>query len=530
MSSEAHPELQAQARRLRSRGLATLAEGQGREAAYRLRVGGLVAELGKHWLDDEARNSLFEILAGTHWPEARDRLLSGGWSNQSEGRAVLHSALRAREGEFVVGGRDLGKEALGVRARIDQLGRDLRSGEFRGASSGRISDVVNVGIGGSELGPRLVVEALGPSAKESLRTRFVSAADGEHLRRTLTDLDPATTLVCLVSKSFTTSETMLNAHALKAWACESLGPEALARNFIAATSEPARARAFGISPDNIFEFWPAVGGRFSVWSAAGISAHLAMGAERYGEFLDGARAMDRHFATADAASNLPFWLAALSFFYGEAFGAHAHAMLAYDDRLRSWPAYVQQLSMESNGKGQGPKGEPRERSAAVTFGGTGANAQHAFMQLLHQGTHFVPTDFFMAKQPGPAGADLHRIQLANAIAQSRALMTGTGPRLDAQPHLHCAGGQPSTTFVLDELNATNLGALMACFEHKTFLEGLFWGVNSFDQWGVQLGKGIAGEVESRLQAPTPPSASEVHASLDASSEALIALLKGELDG
>jgi glucose-6-phosphate isomerase len=387
-----------------------------------------------------------------------------------------------------------------VLARMGAFAEAVRVGAWRGAADEPIRAVVNIGIGGSDLGPRMAVAALAADRRPDLDIRFAANVDASDLAAALAGLDPRRTLVIVASKTFTTAETMANAEAARAWLLRGLGDQASARrHLIAVTARPQAAQAFGVAPGNIFEFWDWVGGRYSLWSAVGLPVALAAGMDKFVQLLEGAHRMDLHFRRAPLNKNLPAILALLGVWYIDFFGAATHAVLPYDERLRFLPAYLQQADMESNGKSVGIDGRPVEAATApILWGGTGTNSQHAFFQLLHQGTHLVPADFIAAAQGEPHDQARHDMLIANFIAQSAALMRGRSAD-EARAELkgeHAAhgvfpGDRPSTSIMFPRLEASTLGALIALYEHKIFVQGVIWGLNSFDQWGVELGKRMA---------------------------------------
>ena len=443
-------------------------------------------------------------------------MFAGARINETEDRAVLHALLRDSRDSPVC---DVG-DALraGVESSLDSMERfseAVRSGGWRGRTGQRITDVVNIGIGGSDLGPRMVCRALAPYA-DGPRTHFVSNIDGAHLTSTLERLDPARTLFVVASKTFTTMETMTNARAARRWIVDSLGEDAaVARHFVAASTNRAAVAEFGISPDSMFEFQDWVGGRYSLWSAIGLPIAIATGMERFRELLAGAHAMDLHFRDAPLDRNMPVTLALLGTWYVNFFGVETHAVLAYDQRLDRFAAHLQQLDMESNGKSVTLEGTTADYATGpIVWGEPGTNGQHAFFQLLHQGTRLVPADFIVAVHCDHTLADQHRLLVANCLAQSEALMLGKSahevrselevsgdPTRNADslvPHKVFDGNRPSSTLLLDRLDAATLGALIALYEHKVFVQGAIWNVNSFDQWGVELGKALATSIAREL--------------------------------
>lgn len=458
---------------------------------------GIFLDYSKNRITAETVQRLLALARAADVEGWRRRLFDGALVNTSEGRAALHPALRERSSRS--------KVASAVRttlSRMRDFGADVRSGK-------RFTHVIHIGIGGSLLGPKLACAALAPPGETGIEVRFLSNVDGADFARAVQGLDAARTLFVVVSKTFATEETLANAQAAREWVAAKLGESAVARHFAAVTAARARAEAFGIPPRSVFELWDWVGGRFSLWSAAGLSCALVLGQDRFEEMLEGAHALDRHFRTAPLGKNLPVLLALIGVWNTNILGFRARAVIPYDSRLKSLPAYLQQLEMESNGKSVTREGHPvRRASAPVVFGAPGTDAQHAFFQLLHQGPHPVPVDFVAAVEPGPGPKAQRPILLANLLAQSEALMRGrdaaearAAMRAEGMspaeirrllPHRVFAGNRPSTTILLRRLDPFHLGLLLALYEHKTFVEGVLWGVNSFDQWGVELGKQLAG--------------------------------------
>jgi glucose-6-phosphate isomerase len=498
-----------------------------RLSALTVRAAGLTLDLSKQpW-------SLGGLEAGVALARAggvearRAALFSGAAINTSEDRAVLHPALRAAEGaHFKAKGEPVSGEVQAVRAAMAKFAADVRSGAYRGAGGHAFRNVVHIGIGGSDLGPRLVWEALRP-LDAPIALRFAANVDGSDIAATLEGLDPAQTLVVAVSKTFTTQETLANALAARAWLRAALGP-AGDRHLVAVSANPEAVAAFGVSPERLFAFRDWVGGRFSVWSAVGLSCVIGLGADVFEAFLAGAAAMDDHFLSAPLESNAPVLLALAQIFNRDGLGRAARAVIPYSQRLRLLPSFLQQLEMESNGKRVGMDGQPVARpTAPVVFGEPGTNGQHAFFQMLHQGTDVVPLEFVgvARNDEGPPGA--HAKLLSNLLAQAEALMIGRSEAdvreelktkgLDEAamevlaPQRAFPGDRPSSLIMMDRLTPQALGALIALYEHKVLVEGVLWGINSFDQWGVELGKLLAGrilpELEGGPRAPHDPSTS-----------------------
>ncbi|MGH8681221.1 MAG: glucose-6-phosphate isomerase [Burkholderiales bacterium] len=478
--------------------------------------GGIYADYSKQRVTDETLGLLLALARERGLAQWRDRMFAGEPINTSEARPAWHVALRSATPP---------PEVAATLARMRSLVDRAHRWALRGASGRPLRTVINLGIGGSDLGPRLATHALRGFGAGRIHARFVANVDPADLDAALEGLDPDTTLFVIASKTFTTVETLDNARRARAWLVRTLGeaPD-LAAHFIAVTANRDAARAWGIAADRIFPMWDWVGGRYSVWSAVGLPLALVVGMTAFGEFLDGARAMDEHFRTAPLASNLPVILGLLGVWYGDFCGAQTHAVLPYAADLRELPAYLQQLEMESNGKRVDRDGVPVDYATApVVWGAAGTNGQHAFHQLLHQGTLLVPTDFIVPARPA-TGADpgAHRLLLANALAQSAALAFGGGD--PAAPERRCPGNQPSTTIVLPRLDPRSLGALLALYEHKVFVQGVVWGINSFDQWGVELGKAMAKGLGAALDGGQA-------AAMDSSTRALIARIRaaGEAD-
>ncbi|HYC45692.1 MAG TPA: glucose-6-phosphate isomerase [Burkholderiales bacterium] len=475
---------------------------------------GLLLDFSKHWLTDETLRLLASLADSRDLRGAISRLLSGENVNATEGRAALHTALRANRA-VTLGGHDVTRDVARVRAQMRGFTDALRGGAVRGASGRAITTIVHIGIGGSDLGPALAVEALGPYAAPMPGVRFMSNVDGAHVEAVLAGLDPDTTLAIVVSKTFSTQETLTNAKTVQHWLSAAVGAGAGA-HFAAVTANASAARDFGIAPERTFEFWDWVGGRYSLWSAVGLPIAAAVGMDAFEAMCDGARAMDEHFATAPFERNMPVVMALLGVWYGDFFNARAHAVLPYDMRLRRFPDYLQQLEMESNGKRATLGGEFVDYATCpVVWGAPGTNGQHAFFQMLHQGTQVVPADFIACCRPHHTLPEHHAILLANCCAQAEALMRGkttdeVRAELEAQdvraadierltPHKVFPGNRPSSTLLLDALTPRRLGALIALYEHKVYAQSVIWGINAFDQWGVELGKRLADRILPELE-------------------------------
>lgn len=486
---------------------------------FSLRLGPLLLDYAKHRVTERTLALLFELAETAQLSHWRDQLRRGAPINLSEGRAVLHMALRGTASDdYCVAGQSVMPAVLAVRARMADFAQRVRSGAWKGFDGQAIKTVVNIGIGGSDLGALLACQALVPFADSGLTVRFVSNLDGQHLAQTLADLNPATTLFIVASKSFTTPETLLNAEAARDWLLRTAPASAVAQHFVAVSSQTERVCAFGIDPVNMFEFWDWVGGRYSVWSAVGLPLMLAIGEAGFDQFLAGARAMDTHFFTAPFAQNAPVIMALLGVWYNTFYGAHSHAVIPYDQGLARFPAYLQQLDMESNGKRVGRQGETLDfDTGPIIWGEVGVNSQHAFFQLLHQGTRLIPCDFVVPMHTHYPVGQQHAALVANCFAQSEALMRG---KTDAEllveladlpddtrdmllPQKRFLGNQPSSTLAFEAITPYSLGMLMALYEHKVFVQGVIWGINSFDQWGVEYGKQLARRIEPELHHPLP---------------------------
>jgi glucose-6-phosphate isomerase len=446
--------------------------------------------------------------------------MSGDRINNTENRPALHTALRANT-PVMLDGHDVTQEVARVRAQMRRFSDALRAGSAKGATGSAITDVVNIGIGGSDLGPALAVEALAPYAARKPRVHFMSNVDGAHVQAVLEPLDPETTLAIIASKTFTTQETLTNAKSVRTWLAKTVG-ERTGEHFAAVTANSRAAQAFGIGNDRIFEFWDWVGGRYSLWSAVGLAIAIAVGMDGYEAMCEGARDMDEHFASAPLGRNMPVMMALLGIWYGDFHGTAAHAILPYDMRLKRFPDYLQQLEMESNGKRVTRDGEAVDYSTCpVVWGAPGTNGQHAFFQMLHQGTQMVPGDFIACRKPHHDLAEHHAILLANCFAQTEALMRGktadeARAEMQAQgvsasdlerlvPHKVFPGNRPTSTLLLDALTPRALGGLIALYEHKVFAQSVIWGVNAFDQWGVELGKRLADRILPELKNAGPVS-------------------------
>ncbi|MFI5980998.1 glucose-6-phosphate isomerase [Streptomyces sp. NPDC051555] len=511
----------------------------GRGTGYTLRAGDLHIDYSKHLVTDETLGLLRELAAATGVAELRERMFRGEKINTTEDRAVLHTALRAAPDDVVeVDGENVVPAVHAVLAKMGGFADRVRSGEWRGFTGERIKNVVNIGIGGSDLGPAMAYEALRAFTDRRLNLRFVSNVDGADLHEAVLGLDPAETLFIIASKTFTTIETITNATSAREWLLAGLGGDkaAVARHFVALSTNAEKVTDFGIDPDNMFEFWDWVGGRYSFDSAIGLSLMIAIGPGAFGEMLEGFRTMDRHFRTAPPEQNAPFLMGLLGIWYGGFHDAQAHAVLPYSHYLSRFTAYLQQLDMESNGKSVDREGNPVDwQTGPVVWGTPGTNGQHAYYQLLHQGTKVIPADFIGFARPvaelSPALAAQHDLLMANFFAQTQALAFGKTPdevraegvAEELVPHKTFLGNHPTTTILARDLTPSVLGQLIALYEHKVFVQGAVWNIDSFDQWGVELGKVLAKRVE-----PALTEGAEVPG-LDASTRALVATYR-ELRG
>jgi len=498
------------------------------------RAGDLVLDYSKHRVDRGALDALLAVARRAGVAERRDAMFRGDRINTTEDRAVLHVALRMpRDATLVVDGRDV---VVDVHAVLDAMGavaERIRSGAWTGHTGQRIRSVVNIGIGGSDLGPAMAHEALRDYADPAIECRFVSNVDPVDLYAETHDLDPATTLFVVSSKTFTTQETLTNARAARTWLLDGLacGDEAVARHFVAVSTNRAGVVDFGIDPDNMFGFWDWVGGRYSYDSAIGFSLMVAIGPAAFADMLAGFHAVDRHFADTPFEANLPVLQGMLNVWYANFFGAETHAVLPYSQRLARFPAYLQQLTMESNGKSVRRDGSPVEGSTGEIFWGEpGTNGQHAFYQLIHQGTRLIPADFIGFAISTHEDGDRQDLLMANCLAQTRALAFGRtaeevaaeGTPADVVPHKVMPGNHPTSTILASELTPSVLGQLVALYEHTVFVEGAVWGIDSFDQWGVELGKVMAGQLGPALSADGAPDLAD----LDSSTAQLVRTYRG----
>ena len=486
----------------------------GRAAALSFQAGDLHADLSKHRLTGETVGLLVALAERAGLRRRIDAMFAGEKINTTERRAVLHVALRAPEGaSILVDGVDVVPAVHATLARMRAFSEQVRGGAWTGATGRPIRNVVNLGIGGSDLGPAMACQALRPWSDRSRRFRFVSNVDGADILEATRDLDPAETLFVVSSKTFTTLETLTNARTARDWLVRALGEDAVARHFVAVSTNAEQVAAFGIDPANMFEFWDWVGGRYSLPSAIGLSLMLAVGPERFQELLAGYRTMDEHFRTAPFERNLPVLLGLIGVWYRDFFDAATLAVLPYSQYLARFPAYLQQLDMESDGKSVTLDGRPAGvQTGPVVWGEPGTNGQHAFYQLIHQGTQLVPCDFIGFCRPAEEVGDHHDLLMANFLAQTQALAFGrTAAEVAAEgvppelvPHRTFPGNRPSTTILAPALSPGVLGQLVALYEHKVLVQGTVWGINSFDQWGVELGKQLAGRIAGELAEPGEP--------------------------
>jgi glucose-6-phosphate isomerase len=475
----------------------------------------LYVDFSKHRITDETLDLLLALAAAAGVRERSAEMFAGAHLNATEDRAVLHTALRLPpDAELVVDGQDVVGDVHQVLDRMSEFAGRVRSGRWTGHTGKRVETVVNIGIGGSDLGPAMVYRALEAYTDPGIEVRYVSNIDGTDIARALDGLDAATTLFVVCSKTFTTLETLTNARTARDWLIRHLGSgEAVRSHFVAVSTNADEVRSFGIDTDNMFGFWDWVGGRYSVDSAIGLSLLIALGADAFGEFLAGFHEMDEHFRTAPDRHNVPLLMGLLGIWYRNFFDSQSHAVLPYAQELERFPAYLQQLDMESLGKRVTVEGDPvTYDTGAIVWGEPGTNGQHAFYQLLHQGTTLVPADFIGFARPTRDLGDHHDLLMANFFAQTEALAFGkTGEDVRAEgvdpalvPHRTFMGNRPTTTILATQLTPGVLGQLIALYEHKVFVQGAVWGINAFDQWGVELGKVLAKRIAAELGGSAPP--------------------------
>ncbi|MDG4665814.1 glucose-6-phosphate isomerase [Mycobacterium sp. 236(2023)] len=503
-----------------------------------LTVGDLYIDYSKHRVTAETLTLLLDLARAAELPARRDAMFSGEHINTSEDRAVLHTALRLPRGsELIVDGQDVVADVHEVLDRMGDFTDRLRSGEWRGATGERITTVVNIGIGGSDLGPVMVDQALRHYADAGISARFVSNVDPADLVAKLAGLDPATTLFVIASKTFSTLETLTNATAARRWLTEGLGDAAVAKHFVAVSTNAKLVDDFGINTDNMFGFWDWVGGRYSVDSAIGLSVMAVIGKERFAEFLAGFHLVDEHFRTAPLEENAPVLLGLIGLWYNNFFGAETRAVLPYSNDLARFAAYLQQLTMESNGKSVQADGTPVTTATGEIFWGEpGTNGQHAFYQLLHQGTRLIPADFIGFSQPtddlptADGTGSMHDLLMSNYFAQTQVLAFGkTAEEIAAEgtapnvvPHKVMPGNRPSTSILATKLTPSVVGQLVALYEHQVFVEGVIWGIDSFDQWGVEFGK-----TQAKALLPVITSDESPAEQSDSSTDALVRRYRAE---
>ena len=463
-------------------------------------------DYSKNRIDEETMKLLVQLADECHLKEAIEKYFGGDLINNTEKRAVLHTALRAPENSVVnVDGKNVMPEVAAVKHKIKQFSEEVISGKRKGYTGKAFTDVVNIGIGGSDLGPAMVTEAL-KFYKNHLNVHFISNVDGDHVLETIKHLNPETTLIVIVSKTFTTLETLSNALTVKEWFLKSGSEKDIAKHFVAVSTNLQEIDKFGIDPDNVFPMWDWVGGRFSLWSAVGLSIALSVGYDNFEKLLKGAHAMDEHFRTAPFEKNIPVVLALLSVWYNNFYGAESQAIIPYTQYLHRFAAYLQQGIMESNGKQTDRDGNAIPyQTGVIIWGEPGTNSQHAFFQLIHQGTKLIPTDFIGFKHSLHGNADHHNKLMTNFFAQTEALLKGKteaevrkemGDKVNEAlvPFKVFTGNRPTTSFLIDKLTPESLGSLIAMYEHKIFVEGVIWNIYSYDQWGVELGKQLASKI------------------------------------
>jgi glucose-6-phosphate isomerase len=504
-------------------------------------AGDLLLDYSKNRIVDDTLDSLLKLARETALEDWRDRMFAGERINLTEGRPVLHVALRNRSNHPIyVDGEDVMPAVNRVLEKMRRFVARVREGDWTGHTDRPITDVVNIGIGGSDLGPAMVCEALRPYGHERIRVHFVSNVDGTDIVEALRRVDPETVLFIVASKTFSTQETLTNAHTARAWFLEHVGDEtAIARHFVAVSTNREGVTRFGIDPEHMFEFWDWVGGRYSLWSAIGLPIALYIGMEGFFELLEGAHAMDQHFREAPLAENMPVVMGLLGVWYNNFLGAQSHAILPYDQYLHRFPAYFQQGDMESNGKYIDREGRRVSyQTGPIIWGEPGTNGQHAFFQLIHQGTKLIPCDFIAPMESQNPVGEHHKILMSNFLAQTEALMRGRSlaeARTECEalglseeeterrlPHMVFEGNRPTNSILFRRLTPRTLGSLIALYEHKIFVQGAIWNINSFDQWGVELGKKLARVILDELDEP-----GEV-VGHDASTNALINRYKGLL--
>lgn len=478
---------------------------------FNLKWNDFLIDYSKNIVNKETLELLLELTKELGLKNAINEYFEGGIINQTENRAVLHTALRAKETAVInVNGQNVVPEVYDVRRKIKAFTNDVTSGLKTGYTGKAFTDVVNIGIGGSDLGPAMVVEAL-QFYKNHLNVHFVSNVDGDHVNEIIKKLNPETTLFVIVSKTFTTQETLTNSETIRKWFLQSATQEDVAKHFVAVSTNMQKVTEFGINPDNVFPMWDWVGGRFSLWSAVGLTISLAVGYDNFDELLNGANEMDEHFKTADFDKNMPVILALLSIWYNNFFGAESEALIPYTQYLQKLAPYLQQGTMESNGKSVGRDGKPVDyQTGTIIWGEPGTNSQHAFFQLIHQGTKLIPSDFIGFVKPLYGDTDHHNKLMSNFFAQTEALLHGkTSAQVQSEfdqqgldaakakfllPFKVFAGNKPTNTILIEKLTPKSLGSLIALYEHKIFVQGILWNIFSYDQWGVELGKQLANSI------------------------------------
>ncbi len=490
-----------------------------RFSRFSLHHADILLDYSKNLITEEVMQELFSLARSQGLADQIKRMFEGESINTTEQRSVLHTALRNRGmNSIYVHGEDVMPEVVDVLQKMRGFTDRVRQGEWKGCCEDVITDIVNIGIGGSDLGPCMAVQALTPYVQENLKFHFVSNVDGTHIAETLKKVNYKTTLFVVVSKTFTTQETIANARSARHWFVERSGDEsAVEKHFVAVSTNQKEVSAFGIDTDNMFRFWDWVGGRFSLWSAVGLSLALAVGMDRFEQMLEGGYEMDLHFRETPFENNLPVVMALLGIWYRNFFGCSSHVIAPYDQYLHRFPAYLQQLEMESNGKSVDLHGRPvNQNTCPAVWGEPGTNGQHAFFQLLHQGTDVIPADFIVPVHSQNPMGQQHRLLLSNCFSQTEALMRGktageaadelreqglSDPEIDALvPFKVFDGNRPTNSLLVDKLTPKSLGSLIALYEHKVFAQGVIWGINSFDQWGVELGKQLAKTVADELEA------------------------------
>ena len=486
-------------------------EDKTRASQFHLHWNDFVVDYSKNIVNQETMNLLLELANDVQLKDAIAKYFEGDVINQTENRAVLHTALRANStSKIAVDGENVIPEIFQVKEKIKKFTNEVVNGDRKGFTGKSFTDIVNIGIGGSDLGPAMAVEAL-QFYKNHLNIHFVSNVDGDHVNEIIKKINPETTLFVVASKTFTTQETLTNSQTIKKWFLESAKQEDVAKHFVAVSTNIQKVTEFGINPDNVFPMWDWVGGRFSLWSAVGLSVSLAVGFDNYDALLTGANEMDEHFKTADFDKNIPVTLALLSIWYNNFFGAESEALIPYTQYLQKLAPYLQQGTMESNGKSVGRDGKPvNYQTGTIIWGEPGTNSQHAFFQLIHQGTKLIPSDFIGFVKPLYGNEDHHDKLMSNFFAQTEALMNGkTAEQVQSEfdkqglsaeqakfllPFKVFNGNKPTNTILIKKLTPKSLGSLIALYEHKIFVQGIIWNIFSYDQWGVELGKQLANSI------------------------------------